>query len=182
MFTPARVFSLFLVAAGLICGPRSSPAQILQTSIDGSDLTVTYARISNADVSVEASTDLTSWSAANSHETLIENEDGSEFIKSSVAIPDTGTFFLRLKIASAWKVDLSWNAVSDPAVVGYRLYYSRTDGLGALRELDVGNSTTAMIFLPQDGKTYSFVVTCYDGAGIESPPSDPLSVMPPWPG
>lgn len=182
MLTPARILSFFLMMTGLGGIPGSSSAQILETSIEGSDLTATYARLNNVSVSIETSLDLASWSPATSRDLLIEGADGTEFVKSSVAISRPGPFFLRLKSTTARPVDLSWNAVDDPAVIGYRLYFSRADGLGTLSELDVGNATTALVFLPVDGKIYSFVVTCYDAVGGESPPSDPLSVAPPWPG
>ena len=62
---------------------------------------------------------------------------------------------------------LSWTAVSDPSVAGYRIYYgvaSRT----YTNVMDVGTNTTVTISNLVNGVTYYFAATCYNVLGMES--------------
>ena len=76
--------------------------------------------------------------------------------------------------ASAEQVDLAWDAVSAPALAGYRLHYGQTPGTYTTY-IDVGLQTTATVTGLTPGQTYFFVVTAYDTAGNESGPSDTVS-------
>lgn len=71
-------------------------------------------------------------------------------------------------------VTLSWNANSEPDIAGYRLYYGPASApYGSL--LDV-STTTATVSGLRTGATYTFAVTAYDTAGLESAYSLPVSL------
>lgn len=70
---------------------------------------------------------------------------------------------------------LKWDKVRDRAVKGYRLHYRTASGRSYSRMIDVGQVTTYTISNLMAGKTYYFVVTAYNGAGKESPPSNEIS-------
>ena len=68
-------------------------------------------------------------------------------------------------------VTLEWEAVIDPSLVGYRLYYGPAPGayLQAPGEgLSVGNVPTFTLTGLSSGTTYYFGVTAYDTANTES--------------
>jgi len=77
--------------------------------------------------------------------------------------------------ASAGQVHLTWDAVSAPNLVGYRLYYGQTPS-SYTTHIDTGLQTTATMTGLTAGKTYYFVVTAYDTAGEESGASNTASV------
>jgi len=66
---------------------------------------------------------------------------------------------------------LTWDAVCDPRVAGYRVYYgtgsrdyvqAKGDGINA------GNSTIYVVTGLDSGRTYYFAITAYDAWGNES--------------
>jgi hypothetical protein len=64
-------------------------------------------------------------------------------------------------------ITLAWDAVSDPDLAGYKLYYgygSRQYGIN----VNVGNHTTATVSGLKDAQIYYFAATAYDTAGNES--------------
>jgi fibronectin type III domain protein len=68
-------------------------------------------------------------------------------------------------------VTLEWDALSEPSLVGYRLYYGPAPGtyLQAPGEgLSVGNVPTYTLTGLSSGTTYYFGVTAYDTANNES--------------
>src|SRR5215471_2267878 len=73
------------------------------------------------------------------------------------------------------QVSLAWDAVSAPDLAGYRLYYGQTSH-AYTSQIDVGPQTTYTMTGLTDGQTYYFVVTAYDSAGNESPPSNEISI------
>ena len=175
------VATLLLAAASLL--PTASlTGQTMVPVLDGSDLAVTYSKPNDTTVTVEQSTDLISWSPADSRDILVSSDGASQTIKSSVAASQPASLFVRLRVAQAWVVRLAWDAVPDSAVAGYRLYYNRIGILDAWHQFDVGSQTTATVSLPEDGSVYTFVVTCYDFDGLESGPSERLDVGELWNG
>ncbi len=72
-------------------------------------------------------------------------------------------------------VVVSWNANGEADLAGYRIYYGTRSGQYA-EVVDVGNVTSHRLQGLQTGETYYFVVTAYDTAGNESPPSREVSV------
>jgi len=81
--------------------------------------------------------------------------------------------------ATAWgqTISLTWDANTDPSVIGYKIYYKAdsdtppfngNDLPGKPSPMDVGNATTIDIDLPEDGRIYYFSATAYDEAGFES--------------
>lgn len=74
---------------------------------------------------------------------------------------------------SPMDVALEWDPNLEPEVTGYKLYYGTVSG-DYSRSVDAGNSTTTTVSDLVAGVTYYFVVTAYDGNGVESPPSDEI--------
>jgi len=73
----------------------------------------------------------------------------------------------------AEQVKLAWDAVSEPSVSGYRVYFSRENGrYNKDRMVDAGKATTCTINLDK-GKWY-IAVTAYDSKGNESACSNPV--------
>ena len=62
---------------------------------------------------------------------------------------------------------LSWDAVSDPAVVGYKLHYGNAPG-SYTKSLDTGKTTSLTVSDLTEGQTYYFASTAYDSAGNQS--------------
>lgn len=59
---------------------------------------------------------------------------------------------------------LSWTAVPDPTVVGYKAYWG-TSSLNYESHLDVGANTSHTITGLRHGTTYFFAVSAYNGGG-----------------
>ncbi len=77
-------------------------------------------------------------------------------------------------IAEGAQVTLAWDPSTDPAVSGYKLYWGTQSGQYALLA-DVGISTSAVVSSLEDGATYYFAATAYDGQGDESAYSNEIS-------
>ncbi len=77
---------------------------------------------------------------------------------------------------------LSWNAVSDPNVTGYRIYYNTAPlSSGGAKHVDVGLSSTTVDFAPgsygiASGATLYAAVSSTGAGGVESPISSQVSV------
>ncbi|MDD2852241.1 MAG: Ig-like domain-containing protein, partial [Desulfuromonadaceae bacterium] len=79
--------------------------------------------------------------------------------------------------AMASSVSLHWNANSESDVAGYRVYHNAgATILEGTTPLDVINQTTATIDDLDPGITYTFAVTAYNNAGIESLFSNSLTI------
>lgn len=89
-------------------------------------------------------------------------------------------------ICFAGSVALSWDANTESDLAGYKVYYKADsssppfDGVGAVEgasPVDSRNLTTATISGLDPGRTYSFAVTAYNRAGIESAYSNIVTVL-----
>jgi hypothetical protein len=72
-------------------------------------------------------------------------------------------------------ITVSWDRSPNRGVKGYRLHFGLTSGRNYSRVIDAGKATTYKISNLIAGKTYYCVVTAYDAAGKESPPSNEIS-------
>jgi fibronectin type III domain protein len=78
---------------------------------------------------------------------------------------------------------LAWNAnppTSDPATntTGYRVHVGLASGIYT-QSTNVGNTTAVTESTLVSGSTYYFVVTAYNSAGLEGPPSNEVSYKAP---
>jgi hypothetical protein len=73
-------------------------------------------------------------------------------------------------------VKLSWDANSEPDVIGYRVYYGVASGTYTDR-VDVSAVTTAEVSGLLVGANYYFVVVAFNQAGVESDFSDELMLL-----
>src|SRR5690348_15628460 len=81
--------------------------------------------------------------------------------------------------AFAHRVTLNWDRNAAPDVAGYRLRYG-TSSRNYTQIKDVGNTTTATLSNLTARQKYFLVVTTYNRAAVESPPSKELSfIVPP---
>jgi len=72
-------------------------------------------------------------------------------------------------------VTVRWNKSPSRDVKGYRLHCGLTSGRYYARLVNVGNVTSYTFSNLIPGKTYYCVVTAYNAAGKESPPSNEIS-------
>ena len=72
------------------------------------------------------------------------------------------------------QVTLAWNASSDTAVTGYKLYWGTQAGQYALLA-DVGKSVSQVVSDLQSGTSYHFAATAYNAQGVESNYSNEVS-------
>lgn len=75
---------------------------------------------------------------------------------------------------TASPVRLEWNAVDEPGIAGYRLYYQQVYS-DEPTVVDVGRSTSLGLGTLSPSTTYVFWVTAYNSLGIESLPSKLIS-------
>jgi Big-like domain-containing protein/fibronectin type III domain protein len=80
--------------------------------------------------------------------------------------------------ASAANLRLAWNSSSDPSVTGYNLAYGSSSGHYS-NSINAGNSTSATVGSLTPGATYYFVVTAYNSIGLQSLPSNEVSLVVP---
>lgn len=76
-------------------------------------------------------------------------------------------------------VTLAWNPSADASVVGYRIQSREENALPTT--INVGGLTQVTLPGLKEGLRYTFTVTSYNGAGIESAPSNPADVLVPVP-
>jgi hypothetical protein len=82
--------------------------------------------------------------------------------------------FLILPAAAAdAKVDLAWDANTEPDLDGYKIYYGLASGNYGT-PVDVGNVEQHTLTGLEEGKTYFLAATAYDLDGNESAFSDEL--------
>jgi chitinase len=77
-------------------------------------------------------------------------------------------------MASAASVDLEWDPNTEPQLAGYKIYWGTSSGNYAFSK-NVGNTTSCTITGLDEGKTYYFAATAYDGAGTESDYSNQIA-------
>lgn len=80
--------------------------------------------------------------------------------------------------ASAAEVNLAWNANPETDIASYRLSYGTVSGQYT-QVKEVGRNTRALVGNLDSGKTYYFVVTAVNYAGMESDPSVQLAYQTP---
>ncbi|HEU4684606.1 MAG TPA: fibronectin type III domain-containing protein [Nitrospira sp.] len=76
--------------------------------------------------------------------------------------------------ASNTSASLSWNPSTSTNVTGYKLYMGTASGVYST-SFNVGNATSYSVNNLAVGTTYYFVVTAYNGSGVESLPSNEAS-------
>jgi fibronectin type 3 domain-containing protein len=74
-------------------------------------------------------------------------------------------------------VILTWDPNPEPDIAGYRLRYGTSSGAYA-QTLDVANTTTTTLTNLDRNTAYFMVVSAYNTAGLEGPPSDEATVLP----
>ena len=77
-------------------------------------------------------------------------------------------------VSHADDVTLAWDANTDPAVTGYKLYYGTANGVYP-SSIDVGNVTQYTVGGLLSGQTYYFAVTACSGSNNQSGYSDEIS-------
>ncbi len=91
-----------------------------------------------------------------------------------------GSLLISASLASAQTsfrpVTLAWDANTEADLAGYKLRYGTASGIYD-QTLDVGNTTTASVSNLLHGTAYFFVVSAYNTAGMEGPPSDEARVL-----
>jgi hypothetical protein len=104
---------------------------------------------------------------------------GLQTITSSATMA-AGAVALSLLIGAearaAQSVSLGWNP--EPSVAGYALYHGSASGNYSTR-MDVGTNLIATVGGLTEGQTDYFVVTAYNVAGVEGPPSPEVSYLVP---
>jgi len=80
--------------------------------------------------------------------------------------------------ASAANLRFGWNSSTDPSVAGYNLAYGTSSG-HYTSSVNAGNTTSATVASLTPGATYYFVVTAYDTIGLQSAPSNEVSLTVP---
>ena len=87
--------------------------------------------------------------------------------------------FTALSVDAA-QVTLAWDAMHDPNVTGYRVYYG---GVSGEYEgfVDAGPQTTATLLNLEEGQAYHLVVVAYDAQGEESDPAPEIVFNGPQP-
>ena len=105
--------------------------------------------------------------------TVTAAKAGSVAIPVTLTVAPSTTTGSSTGTISTYTASLTWNPSTDTTVVGYKLYKGTTSGVyGA--PIMVGNVTSyALNNLAV--ATYYFVVTAYNGNGIESLPSNEVS-------
>ena len=76
-------------------------------------------------------------------------------------------------------VTLTWNKNPENNIAGYRLYYGEANASPTM--VDVGTNTTRAVSNLSPGRQYSFYVTAYNTAGLESNPSQSVNYTAPVP-
>jgi Fibronectin type III domain len=102
---------------------------------------------------------------------LVKNTFWVTLLVAGLSAPSFGQSAGNTPALAASTVTLSWDKSPGRAVKGYRLRYG-TASRSYSETIDVGNVTTYTISNLIAKKRYYFVVTAYNAAGKESPPSN----------
>lgn len=98
----------------------------------------------------------------------------SRFGNLSLTVVSVLLFLCIFASGATSSVGLSWQASTDPAAIGYKVYYGCKSG-DYTNEVSVGNVTTAAISGLTAGNTYYFAATAYDAFDDESDFSNEIS-------
>jgi hypothetical protein len=79
-----------------------------------------------------------------------------------------------LPAADAAQVELEWDPNTEPELAGYKVYWGTSSGNYASSK-DVGKTTACIVTGLDEGKTYYFAATAYDGDNNESDYSNQIS-------
>jgi hypothetical protein len=88
-------------------------------------------------------------------------------------------YALPFSAAHAASVDLEWDPNIEPELAGYKIYWGTSSG-NYTSSIDVGETTTYTLSGLDEGKTYYFAATAYDGDGNESGYSNQISYAIPF--
>lgn len=101
-----------------------------------------------------------------------------KFLILIILILIAGGFLIKkyfyLPVALFGSAELSWDAVADENLKGYKIYYGenkRTSDCppsGYAKNIDAGNNTEYKLNKLENGKTYYFSVVSYNSSGKES--------------
>ena len=80
---------------------------------------------------------------------------------------------------AAGSVDLEWDPNTEPELAGYKIYWGTSSGNYTFSK-DVGKTTSYTVTGLDEGKTYYFVATAYDGSDNESGYSNQISYTVPY--
>ena len=76
-------------------------------------------------------------------------------------------------------VTLAWDANQEPDLAGYRLYYATYGAQSAYVEVPVSSQPKVTLDSLTAASTYTFYVTAYNTAGLESDPSETITYTTP---
>lgn len=80
-----------------------------------------------------------------------------------------------LQVVGTGYVTLEWDANTEPDLAGYRIYVGTASGSYGTIPIEAGLATTCTIGRLTNGRTYYFVATALDTAGVESGWSNEVS-------
>src|SRR5436309_6804061 len=95
--------------------------------------------------------------------------------KTWLALAVSALIWASPQLSTATSLKLAWHPSSDPNVVGYSLSYGTASG-AYNKSLNAGNSTSSTVTSLIPGATYYFVVTAYNSIGLQSLPSNEVSL------
>ena len=101
--------------------------------------------------------------------------------RAAVGLALVSLVMAKVSIASAMTAapfKLAWNASSNTAVAGYKVYYSVASSLNRT-SVNAGAATSVTLGGLTAGTNYYIYVVSYDTAGKESPPSSMIYYTPP---
>jgi len=81
--------------------------------------------------------------------------------------------------AAAAQVTLAWDPNTEPEIAGYKIYWGPSSG-NYTNSKDAGNNTSCTVTGLEEGKTYYFAATAYNGDGNESNFSNQISYAIPF--
>ncbi len=170
------LITFVITAAATPIKSVAASSDTIEIERDVEAVTLTYARYRGTCMQVETSTDLVHWVPTATVDTVREITDAGQVVASRVPHLGAQQMFFRLLPLAAHDVTLTWNQVTDGGVAGYRLHYrTRTEAYEHV--LDVGLANVVTVSLPNGDRLYSFAVTSYDASGLESAPSDAVTVL-----